>query len=93
MILLLFVNQKSHWNPYIVIIRCGGSESEQRARSYLEQQVQRCVVKSKTAQRGAIELTMEIRLKGENTDFINQLSQLEDVHSAVLVSYNGDYMG
>ncbi len=36
---------------------------------------------------------MEIRLKDDNTDFINELSDLPGVISAVLVSYNGDYMG
>ena len=29
----------------------------------------------------------------DNTDFINALSEIGGVGSAVLVSYNGDYMG
>ena len=92
-ILLVFVNQKSHNNPYIVVIQCDDHESEKRAKAYLDTQVQRCVVKSKTAQKGSIELNLEIRLKDDNTDFINTLSEITGVHSAVLVSYNGDYMG
>lgn len=32
-------------------------------------------------------------MKDENTDFINILSEMKGVNSAVLVSYNGDYMG
>ena len=40
-----------------------------------------------------MELTDEIRLADENTDFVNALSQIPGVTSAVLVSYNGDYMG
>ena len=36
---------------------------------------------------------MEIRLKTDDTDFINSLSALGGVESAVLVSYNGEYMG
>ena len=51
------------------------------------------MVKSKSAQNGLIELNMEVRLKDDNTDFVNALSELEGVNSAVLVSYNGDYMG
>ena len=51
------------------------------------------MVKSKTAQKGLIELNMEIRMKEDNTDFINTLSDMEGVNSAVLVSYNGEYMG
>lgn len=92
-VLLIFVNRKSCLNPYIVVLSCSGHESEKAAKAFLEEQVQRCVVKSKTARKGEIELTVEIRMKGENTDFVNRLSDIAGVNSAVLVSYNGDYMG
>ncbi len=92
-VLLVFVNRKSHISPYIVVLRCSGHDSETQARAYLEQCAGRCVVKSKTAQKGMTELNMEIRLKDDNTDFINTLAEMEGVESAVLVSYNGDYMG
>lgn len=91
--LLLFVNRKSHNNPYIVVIDCTNQDSEQRAVKYLEGQVSRLVVKSKTVRKGSIELNMEIRMKDDNTDFINALADMEGVNNAVLVSYNGDYMG
>ena len=91
--LLIFVNKKSYINPYIVVLRCDGHESEQRATEYLKERVRRLVVKSKTAEKGAVELNLEIRLKKDNTDFVNELAELEGVESAVLVSYNGDYMG
>ena len=41
----------------------------------------------------AVELNLEVRLRNTNTDFINQLTEIDGVQSAVLVSYNGDYMG
>lgn len=92
-VLLVFVNRKSHLDPYIVVLRCEDHAGETRARACLEQCAARCVVKSKTAQRGMVELNAEIRLRDGNTDFINTLAELEGVDSAVLVSYNGDYMG
>ncbi|MCM1105077.1 MAG: DUF4956 domain-containing protein [Bacteroidales bacterium] len=92
-ILLVFVNRKPHCNPYIVILQCDGHDSESAAKAYLDEMTQHCSVKSKSAQEGTVELTMEIRLKDDNTDFINQLSKMQGVGSAVLVSYNGDYMG
>ncbi len=91
--LLVFVNQKPHANPYIVVISCTDHESETKAKAFLEEQVKRVVVKSKTARKGVIELNLEVRMKDDNTDFINTLSEMEGVNSAVLVSYNGDYMG
>ncbi len=93
LILLVFVNRKSYSNPYIVVLQCDGHESEQAAKEYLEKRTNRCVVKSKTAQKGSIELNLEIRLKDDNTDFINELSEMNGVASAVLVSFNGEYMG
>ena len=92
-VLLVFANQKSHVNPYIVVIRCADHASETNAMEFLSAQTQRCVIKSKTAQKGEVELNLEIRLKNDNTDFINTLADMSGVHSAVLVSYNGDYMG
>ena len=92
-ILLLFVNRKSHLNPYIVVIQCDSSETERKALAYLAENTQKCVVKSKTAQKGMVEDNCEVRLKGESTDFVNALADMEGVSSAVLVSYNGDYMG
>ncbi len=91
--LLLFVNRKSHVNPYIVVIECVDGESEKRAVEYLKKQASRFSVKSKTVRKGSVELNAEIRLKDENTDFVNALADLEGVNNAVLVSYNGDYMG
>lgn len=92
-ILLLFANHKDMSNPYIVVLSCGGHESEEKAVAYLKEKTKRCSVKSKTARKGAVELNLEIRLKDDNTDFINELCELPGVDSAVLVSYNGDYMG
>ena len=92
-ILLAFANRKPHVRPYIAVLQCDGQASEHRAVEYLKTQVQRCVVKSKTAQQGSVELNLEVRLKGDGTDFINDIAALEGVRSAVLVSYNGDYMG
>lgn len=92
-ILLVFVNKKSHVSPYIVVLSCTDSAAEKNAKEFLDKQVQRCVVKSKTAQKGMIELNLEIRMKNDNTDFINALSEMNGVNSAVLVSYNGEYMG
>ena len=93
MVLLIFVNKKSYYNPYIVVLSCSNSEAEKNAKEFLDKHVQKCVVKSKTAAKGMIELNLEIRMKNDNTDFINTLADMNGVNSAVLVSYNGEYMG
>ena len=65
----------------------------EQALEFLKMHTTKCAVKSKTARRGEIEVNLEVRLTSENTDFINSLSEIDGVESAVLVSYNGDYMG
>ncbi len=92
-ILLIFVNRKSHSNPYILVVSCKDHASETAVKTYLEKQVSRMSVKSKTAQKDQVELNLEIRLKDDNTDFINVLAAMQGVDNAVLVSYNGEYMG
>ena len=92
-ILLVFANRKDMTHPFIVVIDCDGHDSETRALKLLHKYTVKCTVKSKTARKGAVELNCEVRLHDGNTDFVNELSDLKGVNSAVLVSYNGDYMG
>lgn len=93
LILLVFVNQKSHTRPYMVVLNCVNHDAEVKAKEFLAKNVTRTTVKSKSAVKGAIEMNIEVRLKEDDTDFINILSEMPGVNSAVIVSYNGDYMG
>ena len=93
LILLVFVNKKSHTHPYMVVLNCVNHDAEVKAKEFLAKNVTRSTVKSKSAVKGAIEMNIEVRLKEDDTDFINILSEMPGVNSAVIVSYNGDYMG
>ena len=93
LILLVFVNRKSPSHPYMVVLSCVSHEAEEAAKTFLSRHVLRSTVKSKSAVQGAVELNIEVRLKEDDTDFINALSEMPGVNSAVIVSYNGDYMG
>ena len=92
-ILLVFVNRDSNTHPYMVVLSCADHDAEVRAKEFLQKNVTRTTIKSKTAVKGATELNIEVRLKDEDTDFINILSEMPGIGNAVLVSYNGDYMG
>lgn len=93
LILLVFVNQKPHTHPYMVVLSCTDHDAEVKAMEFLAKNVSRSTVKSKSAVKGSIEMNIEVRLKEDDTDFINILSEIPGVNSAVIVSYNGDYMG
>ena len=92
-ILLVFVNKSSNTHPYIVVLSCTSHDVEMKAKDFLSKNVTKTTIKSKSAVKGAIELNIEVRLKDDDTDFINILSEMPGVNSAVIVSYNGDYMG
>ena len=92
-ILIVFVNKKISLMPYIIVLSCAGHDAETKANDFIRSKVNRFVVKSKSVQKENIELNIEIRLKDDNTDFINELADMDGIKSAVLVSYNGEYMG
>ena len=92
-ILLLFVNRRPAAGPYILVLTCDDAEAERRAAALVKSRTKKSAVKSKTVRQGAVELNMEVRLTGDDTAFVNALCELPGVRSAVLVSYNGDYMG
>lgn len=91
--LIVFVNKKSHDNPYIVVIHCQGTEAEKKVIESLKGYVQKCVVKSKTVTAESVELHYEVRLKSDDTSFINSMQVMPGVSDVVLVSYNGEYTG
>ena len=93
LIMIVFCNRKTAEKPFIAVITCRDGEAEKRVGQYLTSQVKKAVVKSKSAQKGNIELSYEVSLKTDDTAFITALSDMDGVESAVLVSYNGDYMG
>jgi uncharacterized membrane protein YhiD involved in acid resistance len=93
LILIVFVNKKSYDNPYIVVLNCANEAVENEALAALKAAVTKSVIKSKTVTGQGIELHYEVRLQSESTAFVNQLLAIDGVSNAVLVSYNGDYMG
>ena len=93
LILMVFVNRKTCDNPYILMVVCENQAVETQIREMLEASVKKLVLKSKSVSKGSIELNFEVRLKNDDSAFINALPDMAGVHNAVLVSYNGDYMG
>ena len=92
LILLIFVNRKPHHKPYILVMSCDSNQNERAAMDFLEHNTRACIVKSKSVRKEGIELNLEVRLKSEDTGFVNALTEMPGVTNAVLVSYNGDYV-
>lgn len=91
-ILLIFVNKKSYETPYIAVINCTNQIAEDEAMLLIKAKTKKQLVKSKSVSKNGIELTIEVRLMDYSTSIVNTLSEIEGVISAVLISYNGDFM-
>ncbi|EHK2337912.1 DUF4956 domain-containing protein [Clostridium perfringens] len=92
-VMVLFANKKITDNPYILVVNCKNDISENSVLNILSKNVNKYCVKSKTiSPSNGIEMTIEVKLKNITTSFVNEVSKIEGVSNAVLVSYNGDYM-
>ena len=91
-VLLLFANRKSREDAYILVLNCADEAAEQAAMDLVRKVALRCGVKTKTVSRNGIELTAELRIKKDDTAFVNRVMELSGISDAALVSYNGEYM-
>ena len=92
-VMIVFVNRKTFFSPYILVLHCVDEAAEGRALAQVSEACQKHVVKSKSVREGLVELNLEVRLADDDTSFVNRLAAMPGVTNAVLVSYNGDYMG
>ncbi|SHH40969.1 protein of unknown function [Butyrivibrio fibrisolvens DSM 3071] len=91
LVLVLFVNRKTYVKPYIIVVSLEDESAEKEVMDFIKANTDRLILKGKTARKGSIELTYEVRLNSEDTTFVTTLGNKKYVDSAVLVSYNGEY--
>ena len=90
--LLVFANRQQKDNPYLIIIRMVDSALEENIETLLKKEVKKMLLKSKTVTGGVgTELIYEIRPNDSSSAFINAISKIDGVESAVMVSYDGNY--
>lgn len=90
-VLIGFISQSDQDSPYILILDLIDESTEIESLGFLKKKLNKMKVKSKTITNGEIELIYEIRLKAQDTAFLNELASLKGVKNATLVSYNGEY--
>ncbi len=86
--LLIFMRFKNNSKTYLLIINYN-DEATGEVRAVINKL--KFILRSKTTQKGKSELTLEIRVKNDNTAFVNSISDIEGVVNVVLVSYTGDF--
>ncbi|HAQ42108.1 MAG TPA: DUF4956 domain-containing protein [Clostridiales bacterium] len=90
-VLLVFVNKKSSDTPYIIILNLENDQAEKDCMEKIRTMTKKNLIKTKTASKNGIELTVEVRLLDMSAKLINELLTINGVNNACLVSYNGEY--
>ena len=78
--------------PYFLVLHAADDAAEDAACKAIASSVKKQAVKSKTVTDAGIELTVEVRLAGGESTFVNGLKKIPGIADVTLVSYNGDYM-
>lgn len=87
-IYILLVQVRPFKKVYLLIVKYENNVNEDVQKILKSLKVE---LKNKTSIKDTTELTLEIRIKKENTGFMTQLTALNGVSSAVLVEYTGDF--
>lgn len=91
LVLVLFIRRAKYDNPYVLVLKLKGEAAEAAVQKALGSSVKRFLVKSKTVGASGIELAVDVRLKGAETGFVNELAAIEGVTGVSLISYDGEY--
>ena len=92
LLIVLLTRGRQNGVPYILVLQAEDQAAEKRAMELVAASVKRCRIKSKRVTKEETEITVDLRLKNENTDFMHAVNALPGVRSAMLVTYNGEYM-
>lgn len=90
--LLVFANRQQAESPYLLIVHLTEGGMENQIEGILAKQVKRMALKSKTVTGGqGKELIYEICPSTTDSGFVDDISRMQGVESAVMVSYDGNY--
>jgi hypothetical protein len=91
-VLILFGNRIRVENPYLLVVRYNETSIENSLDHVISENVKKHSIKSKSVMPGNdYEVTYEIRVKENDMSFINNISGLEGVKSAIMLSYDGNF--
>jgi len=91
-IVILFLTRiKMQNNPYLLVLHYN-SNFEDEILNQLNSIIKSYKIKSKTVSSNLVELTLEVRVRKNNMDFVDNISKIPNIKDIGLVSYEGDYV-
>ncbi|MDQ0231846.1 DUF4956 domain-containing protein [Metabacillus malikii] len=91
-VLMIFGNKIKVENPYLLVIRYNQAAIENSLEHVISENVRKHTIKSKSVMPGNdYEITYEIRVKEKDMSFIDNISDMEGIKSAIMLSYDGNF--
>ncbi len=90
LVILFMTRKEESEHPYLLVMQIQNDANEREIIEEVKKSVEQFMFKSKTINPAYSEYTAEVRLKDENSDFINKLYDEKLINKATLVSYSGD---
>lgn len=92
LVLIIFVNRITIENPYLLVVRYNETTIENSLEHVISGHAKKHSLKSKSVMPGNdYEVTYEIRVKENDISFINRISNMEGIKSAIMLSYDGNF--
>lgn len=91
-VIILFQHKFVIENPYLVVIKFEQEAVNEQIERILKKSAKRYLLKSKSIiSNEEIEVTYEVRLNKEDYKFVSQLTKVDGVTSAIMLSYDGNF--
>ena len=91
-IIYIMTNMRERSQPFLIIVNLENSNVDTEILEFVKKYCQKHSVKTKSIRAdGVCELTIEVRIKDNDTKLINEISAIEGVENVVLLAYNGDF--
>ncbi len=89
-VLLIMTRKPEEEQPYLLVLQVASATDTKPLLNTIKKSVERFMLKSKTITPQYEEITAEVRLKNNDTSFINTLYKDEKILKATLITYSGD---
>ncbi|MYL41058.1 DUF4956 domain-containing protein [Virgibacillus salexigens] len=91
-VIVLFGNKIKVENPYLLVVKYNNDRLGNQIESLINEKTKRFSLKSKSIiQHNEIEVTYEIRVKENDSAITSEISIMDGVNSAVMLSYDGNF--
>ncbi|MGM9986834.1 MAG: DUF4956 domain-containing protein [Bacillaceae bacterium] len=92
LVLIFFANKLTVENPYLLIVKYSDVKAEDVFTKVIAQHTKRYAIKTKSAMPdNEHEMIFEVRVKEQGTSFVNEIAKMDNVKSAVMLSYDGNF--